>query len=222
MRVARLRRPFRGQPEFAALRLTPLTLSRSAPLLLVSAATVLAFLIVFFFARPQLGQQDVQGGAAIAGGGSLPNASPLRGRSATDLVLIQVPSPATPAPTGSPAPGSTPSGVGNAGSGTVGTGTSIRTPPPALAAGMMRLSGRVIDRRSGDGITGVCVVIGATSCTRSPMTDDLGIWTVDLDPGQQLSWNLKFVKDNFVQQEVNVPSRPGTYTVETISLIAFR
>ena len=86
----------------------------------------------------------------------------------------------------------------------------------------MRLSGRVIDRRSGDGIQGVCVVIGATSCTRSPMTDDLGIWTVDLDPGQQLSWNLKFVKDNFVEQQVNVPSRPGTYTVETISLIAFR
>jgi hypothetical protein len=222
LRVARLRRPFRGQPEFAALRLTPLTLSRAAPLLLVSAATVLAFLIVFFFARPQLGQQDVQGGAAIAGGGSLPNASPLRGRSATDLVLIQVPSPATPAPTGSPAPGAAPSGVGNAGTGTVGAGTATRTAPPPLAAGMMRLSGRVVDRRSGDGIQGVCVVIGATSCARSPITDDLGIWTVDLDPGQQLSWNLKFVKDNFVQQEVNVPSRPGTYTVETISLIAFR
>src|SRR6266850_841957 len=134
LRVARLRRPFNGQPEFAALRLRPLTLSRAAPLLLVSAATLLAFLIVFFFARPQLGQQDVQGGAAIAGGGTLPNASPLRGRSATDLVLIQVPSPATPAPTGSPAPGSNPSGVGNPGTGSGGSGTATRTAPPVLAA----------------------------------------------------------------------------------------
>ena len=221
LRVARLRRPFRGQPEFALLRVTPITLSRAAPLLLVSAATVLAFLLVFFFTRPQLGSESVQGGAVSPGGG-VAAASPMRGRSATDLVLIQVPSAATPAPTGSPAPGSGATGVGNAGTGQGGTGTATRTAPPQLAAGMMRLSGRVVDRRSGDGIAGVCIAIGATSCTRSPMTDDLGIWTVDLDPGQQLSWTLKFVKDNYVEQQVNVPSRPGDFTVDTISLIAFR
>jgi hypothetical protein len=56
---------------------------------------------------------------------------------------------------------------------------------------------------------------------RSPITDALGLWTVDLDLGQVLSWNIKFVKTDYVQQEINVPSRPGTFTVDTVSLVSF-
>jgi hypothetical protein len=223
LRVARVRRPWaRHADEGVVPGAAPRRRAwRVAAVLLVGMVVA----AVLFLARPQGGPDDsTAGGVVTGGGGGAPVASPLRGRSDG---IVRVPVAAT-----SPLPGST--GVpldveeprnqpGNGGSGSTGASSArpVRTAAPTPAPNVMRLSGRVVDSKTGNAVPGVCVSIGATSCAQAPITDDIGFWTVDLNLGQVLSWNLKFVKADYVQQEINVPSRPGSFTVDTISLLSF-
>jgi hypothetical protein len=223
LRVARVRRPWAGHADDEVVPgLSPRswTWRIAAALLLAVVAAA-----VFFIARPQSGSDDSAAGPVVtSGGGGAPAASPLRGRS---NAAVRVPIVAT-----SPLPGSSGAPLdveeplrqpGGGGSGSTGASSAgpVRTAAPTPAPNVMRLTGRVVDSKTGNALPGVCVSIGATTCAQAPITDAIGFWTVDLNLGQVLSWNLKFVKSDYVQQEINVPSRPGTFTVDTISLLSF-
>src|SRR6266850_1435723 len=217
LRVARLRRPWRGGADVGFVRgaASRSWAGRAVAALLVAAVVTL----VLFVARPQGGRDDnILAATTTGAGGGAPVASPLRGRS--DGLRVAAPVTAAtsrPASSGVPFEPNGPETTGSDGNGSgstsgstgVSTARPVRTSAPTVAPNVKRLSGRVVDSRTGNGIPGVCVVIGATDCTRSPITDDIGVWTVDLNLGQVLSWNLKFVKADYVQQEINVPSRPG-------------
>jgi hypothetical protein len=124
---------------------------------------------------------------------------------------------AVPGSAGSPGPvGSGSPGPGN-GTGSPSaspeaspTPTSARpTPLPPLPRGFARLSGQVVDSRTGRGLPDACVSLGP--CTPvSTRTDANGRWVLDLPVGTgRLDWGLEYAKDGYAVLGQTVRSRTG-------------
>ena len=103
----------------------------------------------------------------------------LRGRSTTPVPIVVVPTPPpTQQPTAAPTAVGVPGGSGGGGA----PGNIVET---------TRFIGRVIDARTGNGVPGVCVVLGVRECSENPVyTDASGTFEIRLPSGS--TWDLNF------------------------------
>jgi hypothetical protein len=159
------------------------------------------------------------------------------GAAAPVAIVEQTPSP-TDAPPSTPAPGTGTgvagpgTGAGGSGNGTgVGSGrgtpaptpkptptpTPTPTPPPAPTPTidpqtLMHVQGRVVDSVTRQGIAGVCVAYGTTTCLGAVLTDSTGFYEVDLSIGRVLNWGLTYIANGYQRTTVNIRGRPGVVT----------
>jgi len=123
------------------------------------------------------------------------------------------PGAAGPSGSGVPGPGSG-SGSGGSGGGVPSASptpmaTPRPTPFPPLARGFARLSGQVIDARTGRGLPDACVSLGPCTAV-STRTDANGRWTFDLPVGGgALEWGLEFAKTGYTPSSLIVRARTG-------------
>ena len=176
---------------------------------------------------------------------------PLRGRSAVSLppeIVAVQPSPtaepsrqpaatATPPPSpsgagggagGSGAGGGSGSGAGSGSGSGVGSGSGsgigvlpAPTLPPVPPPGYSRLTVIVVDSRTRVPLPDACVIVGTTSCDRSPHTDQRGRWSADVPTTTApTSWQLTLLKAGYnVQSRTFVMSAGRRSVVVEIRLV---
>lgn len=111
--------------------------------------------------------------ATGGGRGSAPGPGP--GGSGTGTLPAPSAAPATPTPTAAPTPAPT------------------FGPRPAVVT---RFTGRVVDQRTGQPISGACVIVGVRECTdREIYTDVTGRFTIDLPLGS--IWDVNFGRTGY-------------------------
>jgi hypothetical protein len=214
----------------------------------LGAAAALVMLLVLLGSPSSSPSEDSAAVQRSTDQRAVPVASPLRGRSVQQQLvvapIVAVASP-TPRPTATPedpedrigyvpgrpfpgVPTAGPGGGSGSGSGGGGTGIGIIPPTPTPQptpspdpATVMHLHGRVVEATGGQGVPGVCVAIGVVNCALSPITNNDGYWQIDLILGQVLAWDLKFVKAGYSDVQVRVPSKPGDVEVSDIRLLRF-
>ncbi len=157
---------------------------RLAALALLAAAV---FALIAFLLVPPPTVHSPAGGAPAAAPAATPLPTLLRGRSTTAVPAAVVPTaPPTTQPSAAP---STPVGV----PGGTGSGGS-----PGGIVETTRFIGRVIDARTGQGVPGVCVVLGVRQCSENPVyTDAFGTFEIRLPSGS--IWDLNFTHASYTQ-----------------------
>jgi hypothetical protein len=135
---------------------------------------------------------------ACTGGVVTPTAPPVVPPIASELPAVSAAPSAELAATSAPVPSAPPAA------------TPTPTPDPAV----WRFEGRVVDA-DGNGLRGVCVVIGPRGCQRgSVRTDDRGVYFIDLPQVSTVVYDLYFVKDGYAEVWHQVrPSAPTVFNV---------
>lgn len=90
------------------------------------------------------------------------------------------------------------------------------TPTPTPDPAVWRFEGRVTDD-DGEGLAGVCVVIGPLGCHQfGPRTDDRGVYSIDLPQKGNVLYELRFELSGFIG--VYYQARPTAPTVFNVVL----
>ena len=90
------------------------------------------------------------------------------------------------------------------------------TPTPTPDPAVWRFEGRVVDA-DGEGLAGVCVVIGPNGCQKfSPHTDERGLYFIDLPQNPSVVYELRFELAGFTG--VYYQARPTAPTVFNVVL----
>ena len=154
-----------------------------AILALVGAAVI--GLAAFFLLPSPRANDAPAGGAPAAAPSATPIPTVLRGRSTTPVPVVVVPTPPpTQQPTAAPTAVGVPGGTGGGGN-------------PGGIVETTRFIGRVIDAQTGNGVPGVCIVLGVRECSENPVyTDQTGTFEIRLPSGS--TWDINFAHASYV------------------------
>lgn len=203
----------RARRALAAATGTALELrARSTPrarLALLALAAALAFAVIALVLLPQPVTNAPAGGAPAAAPPATALPTLLRGRSTTAVPVVVVPTaPPTAEPSAAPSqPVGVPGGTGSGGS-------------PGGIVETTRFIGRVIDARTGQGVPGVCIVLGVRQCSENPVySDQFGVFEIRLPSGS--TWDLNFAHTAYAQayRQVSSTRTQAEVNVGLISLV---
>ncbi len=151
-------------------------------LVVLALIAAVVFALAAFFLLPSRLEDAPAGGAPAAAPAATPLPTALRGRSTTPVPVVVVP---TAPPTVQPS--AAPSVVVGVPGGTGGGGS------PGGIVETTRFIGRVIDAQTGNGVAGVCIVLGVRECSENPVySDATGTFEIRLPSGS--TWDINFAR----------------------------
>lgn len=154
-------------------------------LVVLALIAAVAIAVAAFFLLPSRVDDAPAGGAPAAAPAATPLPTALRGRSTTPVPVVVVP---TAPPTVQPS--AAPSVVVGVPGGTGGGGN------PGGIVETTRFIGRVIDAQTGNGVAGVCIVLGVRECSENPVySDATGTFEIRLPSGS--TWDINFARAGY-------------------------
>lgn len=150
-------------------------------LVVLALIAAVVFALAAFLLLPSRPDDAPAGGAPAAAPAASPLPTALRGRSTTPVPVVVVPTaPPTTQPSAAPSVIGVPGGTGGGGS-------------PGGIVETTRFIGRVIDAQTGNGVAGVCIVLGVRECSENPVYSDAsGTFEIRLPSGS--TWDINFAR----------------------------